>query len=85
MVMYAEPMFTPNQEVARNIAAAITQKDRTKKSVADSAGIPITTFNRKLKAQAEITIMDICLIADALGVNPASLAPTSFHTPAAAA
>ena len=85
MVMYAECMFTPNEEVARNIAAAITQKDRTKKSVADGAGIPLTTFNRKLKGKADITVMDICLIADELHVNPATLAPAAFHNTAVAA
>lgn len=78
-------MVTPNQEVARNIAAAITQKDRTKKSVAESAGIPLTTFNRKINGQGQITITDICAVADALGINPADLAPSALTHSAVAA
>lgn len=77
-------MVTPNQEVARNIAAAITLKNRSKKSVAESAGIPLTTFNRKIRGQADITVTDICAVADVLGISPVELAPTAFtHTAAA--
>lgn len=67
-----------SQEVSRNIAALLTQKNRSKKSVAEEAGIPITTLGRKLNGGGDFTIAEIARIADALAVNPLRIFPRSF-------
>lgn len=71
-------MVSYSEEVARNIAAAITRKDRSKKFTAELAGIPLTTFNRKINGGGDFTIKEICMVADALGVEPGELIPAAL-------
>ncbi|WP_066303319.1 helix-turn-helix domain-containing protein [Arthrobacter luteolus] len=78
-------MDTYSNEAARNIAAVITRKDRSKKSVADAAGIPLTTFNRKINGHGDFGILELAAIADALQVHPTELLPAAFTQRVAAA
>lgn len=71
-------MVSYSEEVARNIAASITRKNRSKKSVAEMAGIPLTTFNRKINGHGDFGVTEIAAIADALDVHPGSLLPAQF-------
>lgn len=66
------------QEVADKVAASILRSGRSKSSVAAAAGIPITTFNRKLDGHSEFTFGEVLRVARALGVAPSSLAPAAF-------
>jgi transcriptional regulator with XRE-family HTH domain len=65
-------------EVARRIAATITNKNRSKLSVADAAGIPNTTFDRKLRGASHFTIDEVARVADALDIHPGKLFPPSL-------
>lgn len=66
------------QEVAGKVAAAILASGLSRRSVADAAGIPPTTFGRKLKGLVEFTFSELLRIADALGVKPSAFTPTAF-------
>ncbi|KQR90986.1 MAG: helix-turn-helix transcriptional regulator [Microbacterium ginsengisoli] len=59
--------------VAEIIAAAIVRADRSQKWVAERAGIPLTTFRRKLRGGNAFTVAEVIAIALALGVDPADL------------
>lgn len=67
------PTTTPDR-----IAAAITKRERTKKWTAQKAGIPESTFLRKLAGHTDFTIGELARVASALSVPPASLLPSEF-------
>ena len=79
MDSYASYMDTLNQEVALRVAATITNQNRSKKSVAEASGIPLTTFIRKLENKTPFTIPDIGNVAVVLQVHPVTLFPAAFH------
>lgn len=79
MDSYSCCMETINREVAQRIAATILNQNRSKKSVAEAAGIPVVTFSRKLNDGANFTITEVARIADALGVHPGRLFPQAFQ------
>jgi len=57
----------------RNILIEIVRNDTSKNSVARRAGIPLTTFSRKINGHADFTIRELGAIADALHVPLDSL------------
>lgn len=69
---------SPAQELADKVAACILRSGRTKASVATAAGIPHTTFNRKINGYTEFTFGELLRIAAALDVPPATFTPSSF-------
>lgn len=66
------------QEIADKVAAAILRSGRSQTSVAAAAGIPLTTFNRKLNGHTEFGIGELIRIARALGINPSELMPAAL-------
>jgi predicted transcriptional regulator len=86
MVCYGFHMATNTItiEVAEKVAAAITRADRTKLSVANAAGIPPSTFTRKINGHADFSVPELARIASAIGIAPSALLPTSFTMYAAA-
>lgn len=60
------------------IEAAMTAAERTKTWTAAKAGIPPTTFQRKLREGASFTVPEVARIAKALGVHPSELLPAVF-------
>lgn len=71
-------MDTLTDQVRLRIKAIAHDKKRSNKSIAEGAGIPVTTFDRKLNRNGDFTLTEISGIADALGVNPWDLLPTSL-------
>lgn len=47
-------------------------------ALADATGIPFSTLRRKVRDQADFTLGDLLLIAEALDTTPAALLPESF-------
>lgn len=70
----------PAREIADKVAAAILRSGRSKASVARDAGIPYTTFGRKLDGHVEFTFSELLRLAEVLGVAPSSLVPAEFRT-----
>lgn len=70
---------SPAQETADKVAATILRTGRSKASVAADAGIPQTTFGRKINGHVEFTFSELLRIANALGVSPSTFTPTAFH------
>lgn len=70
---------TTAQEVADKVAAAILRAEVSKASVASSAGIPTTTFSRKINGHVEFTFGELVRLADALNVTPSTFTPTAFR------
>ena len=83
MESYAVCMDTMNQEVARRIAATIEDKKRSdktvsNKSVAERAGIPVSSFHRRLNLPGPFTIPELARLADVLHVHPNRFLPEVF-------
>ncbi|MGG7507981.1 helix-turn-helix domain-containing protein [Plantibacter sp. YIM 135249] len=66
-------------EVADKVAATITRSGKSKLSVAEQAGIPTTTFNRKINGHGDFSLRELDLVAKALGVDPATFLPLAFR------
>ncbi|WP_341935302.1 helix-turn-helix transcriptional regulator [Microbacterium sp. LWO14-1.2] len=66
------------QELADKVAASILRAGRSKTSVAAAAGIPGTTFNRKINGHVEFTMGELVRIARVLEVAPSTLTPSAF-------
>lgn len=75
---------TTTQEVADKVAACILRAGVSKASVASAAGIPSTTFGRKINGHVEFTFSELLRIAEAVGVAPSTLAPSAFRQAVAA-
>lgn len=69
---------SPAKEIADKVAASILRSGRTKSSVAAAAGIPATTFNRKINGHVEFTFGELLRLAEILDVAPSALAPVAF-------
>lgn len=52
----------------RNILIEIVRSDTSKNLIARKAGIPLTTFSRKINGHADFTIRELGSVAEALGV-----------------
>lgn len=61
--------------VAGRVAAVMRSDDRSIKSTAEAAGIPLTTFRRKLAGHTDFTVTEIARLANALDVAPHDLLP----------
>lgn len=71
-------MDTINQEVAARIVATIQTQKRSNKSVAELAGIPVTTFHRKVTKPDAFTVPELARLADVLHVHPTRFLPEVF-------
>lgn len=74
-----------NEWIALAVQDAILSSGRTKRSLSDETGIPYPTLNRKLAAKTEFSFRELLLIAEALGVSPATFTPPAFTRVASAA
>lgn len=69
----------------RNILLGILTKGTSKNATATKAGIPISTFNRKLNNTGDFTLRELGQIADALDLTLADILPGELITSRAAA
>lgn len=60
------------------VLAALKNADRTKVWLSDRTGIPYPTLNRKIAGKSEFHFSELFLVAEALGVSPASFTPDAF-------
>ena len=63
--------------IADKVAATIARKGRSKKSVAEGAGIALTTFNRHL-VDGEFTVRELANVAHELGVSLSDFIPADL-------
>ncbi|WAC68868.1 helix-turn-helix domain-containing protein [Microbacterium sp. SL75] len=63
---------------ADKVAASILRAGRSKASVASAAGIPTSTFGRKIDGHVEFTLGELLRIARAVGVSPSEYVPAEF-------
>lgn len=63
---------------ADKVAASILRAGRSRASIASAAGIPYSTFCRKLDGHTEFTIGELIRVAHAVGVLPSEYAPDEF-------
>ncbi|MGC5078503.1 helix-turn-helix domain-containing protein [Agrococcus sp. DT81.2] len=75
-------MTTNHDTVAGRVVAAMTAGEWSIKGTAEAAGIPATTFRRKIAGHADFTVTEIGRIATALNIAPADLLPTRFKSAA---
>ena len=64
--------------IADRISAAILHSGKKKNHIAKTAGIPLSTFMKKLKAEGEFSLGEIMAVADAIGVPAHELMPQSI-------
>lgn len=76
-------MDTNATTVAARIIAAMKAADRSRTWTATKAGIPATTFARKLDHNGDFTVSEVFNIATALELAPADLLPDEFARHAA--
>lgn len=69
--------MTTNQATAAKVKEAMG--DQPIKSTADAAGIPVSTFRRKLAGHTPFTVTELSKVADVLNVAPVSLLPDTFQ------
>ena len=65
------------------VSAAIARSGRTPSEVATEAGIARTTLLRKMRGVGTFSVVEIALIAEALGVDWSDLLPASIGRNAA--
>lgn len=68
-----------------NILLAIVKQNSTKNAVARAAGIPSTTFNRKVDGKADFTLRELGDVAQALNLTLGDILPVNLLTAKAAA
>lgn len=68
----------PAKELADKVAASILRSNLTKAHVAREAGIPYTTFQRKINGHVEFTFSELLRIAEVTGTAPSKLIPNAF-------
>lgn len=69
----------------RNILVEIVRHDSSKNAVARAAGIPLTTFSRKINGHNDFTLRELGAIAGALNVTLDTLLPLDLISSRAAA
>lgn len=67
--------MSPSQPLISRVAADVLtgyykRKRLTQEEVAERAGLPLTSLQKKLKGNAPITATDLVMIARAIGVDP---------------
>jgi hypothetical protein len=68
----------------RNIMLGILEKGSTKNAIAVKAGIPSTTFTRKLNSDGDFTLRELGKIAEALDRQLVDILPSELLTRRAA-
>jgi len=68
----------------QNILIGIVEAGITRNKVATRAGIPTTTFNRKLNGDGDFTLRELGKIAEALDRQLADILPSELLTRRAA-
>jgi hypothetical protein len=68
----------------RNILFGILEQNSTKNATATKAGIPTTTFNRKLNGDGDFTLRELGKIAEALDRQLVDILPSELITRRAA-
>ncbi|MEU5838524.1 helix-turn-helix domain-containing protein [Streptomyces diacarni] len=64
--------------VNTNILVGIVRNNSSKNATATKAGIPISTFSRKLNGHGDFSIRELGMIADALNLKFEDLLPTEL-------
>lgn len=64
--------------VNTNILVGIVRNNSSKNATATKAGIPISTFSRKLNGHGDFSIRELGMIADALDLKLEDLLPMNF-------
>lgn len=64
-----------------NILVGIVRKGCSKNAVAKDAGIPLTTFSRKINGHGDFTLRELGDIASALGLQLADILPVDLIAP----
>lgn len=67
-----------NETVADAVSASVNQSGKSKLSIAKQAGIPYTTFTRKLEGHGDFTIRELGLIAAAMDVPLKEVIPSEM-------
>ena len=68
-----------------NIILGIVKQNTTKNALARKAGIPATTFNRKVDGKADFTLRELGAVAEALGLELIDILPIELLTAKVAA
>lgn len=61
-----------------NILLGIVKQGTTKNAVAKAAGIPATTFDRKVNGKNDFTLRELGAVAEALGLELADILPAEL-------
>ncbi|GAP53830.1 hypothetical protein AHiyo6_03950 [Arthrobacter sp. Hiyo6] len=69
----------------RNILLGILERNTSKNAIAIKAGIPSTTFTRKLNGDGDFTLRELGKIAEALALELADILPANLLTTRTAA
>jgi DNA-binding phage protein len=67
-----------NETVAETVSVTVNQSGKSKLSIAKHAGIPYTTFTRKLEGHGDFTIRELGLIAAAMGLTLKHVIPAEM-------
>lgn len=73
MVSYAIHMDTTTKRVIENIRGVSKLLRRSNKNIAETVGIAIATYDRKINKTGAFTIEEFAAIADTLNVTPIDL------------
>lgn len=74
-----EPQVTDiSSATNRNIITGIVEKATNRNATATKAGIPLTTFNRKLNGDGDFTLRELGKIAEALDRQLADILPSEL-------
>lgn len=65
---------TPARPFGEQVAARIEQQGKSLRSVAEAAGIPWSTFQRRVRSQSmSFTLGELTSVAEVLGITPSEL------------
>lgn len=78
-VPYGCSVFRMEHETVNKIKKAMVLADRSQAWTARRAGIPSTTFDRKLRCASPFTIPEVWRIAEALNIPPVEILPSDLE------
>lgn len=73
MVSYAIHMDTTTKRIIANIRGVSKCLRRSNKNIAETVGIAVATYDRKINKTGAFTLEEFAAIADTLGVTPVDL------------
>ena len=73
MVSYAIRMDTTTKRTIANIRGVAKYYHRSNKNMAETTGIAVATYDRKINKTGAFTLLEFGAIADTLGVSPVDL------------